>query len=94
MSENRYLSEVTLWSNGMLTVWDDHGQQVGELQDRFCNAWPKVFERAKTEGKVCSFCIGDWWGGKVPCNPEALDRFYQDQLALIQPKKENENAAV
>jgi len=86
MIKKAVLSTVTLFSNGVFEVFDEIGHQVPEFTDRFCNVWPALYKRLKEqelEGGHCTVCIGDWWGGRVSCNAEALQRFYEEQLKPV-----------
>lgn len=63
------ISEVTLWSNGMLMVFDAHGQQMPEYQGPFTTELAKVFNDAPADTK---FYIGDWQNGRVLTSRTAL----------------------
>ena len=80
------LSDVILYSNGMIMAFDEGGKQLPHFQDRFCNVWPKIredYKKTAAEGGFVLFCIADWNCGKVQTSFEALDRFYEDQLSKV-----------
>jgi hypothetical protein len=77
------LSMVTLWSNGIIEAVDETGRKINGLNERFCNVWPRVFKAMKeaiNDGAVVYFFIGDFIGGRVPCDSYTLNKFYEDQF--------------
>jgi hypothetical protein len=57
------LATAIRWSNGNVTCFDEHGQQIPALQGRYADVRGKVLEHATRE--TC-FKYGDW-------NRRALD---------------------
>jgi hypothetical protein len=66
------IANVMLCSNGMLVVFDQHGQQLPEYQGRAVQHLDRVLAAA-SDSTV--FEIGDWSNGMVRTSRVALQRF-------------------
>ena len=89
------ICDVTLFSNGIMEVTDETGHQLSKYKDRFCNVWPLVYLQTKEEGCTAQFYLADWWGGRVRCMPEALNKFYEEQFApVVKTLMKNEHKEV
>lgn len=69
--EGTIVKTVILWSNGMVTVFDEHGEQMPSYQGRRSEALEKLraLDLSQTE-----FYIGSWGKGTppstLPCTKE------------------------
>ncbi len=70
------IAVVTLFSNGMVMVFDEKGEQVGEHQGRACDVLRRILAEAPVEAK---FYIGSYWINNhvaaLPCHRAALEAF-------------------
>lgn len=66
------ITQVTLWSNGMLMVFGDDGQQVPEYQGRAIEHLAPLLAAAP---ETCRWQIGDWRNGVVDTTRECLASF-------------------
>jgi hypothetical protein len=42
------ITSVILWTNGMVTVFDERGQQLPEYAGRFEEVWQRIYVEAPT----------------------------------------------
>jgi len=59
MSEDKKITTVVHWSNGMVSVFDQHGQQIPEFQGQYWQVQRKILEATKDRDDV-SFQAGAW----------------------------------
>ena len=66
------IASVTLWSNGMVMVFNEKGEQMTDYQGKFKEKKKAILKA--TKGQPTKFWIGKWHEGTFESSWEAFKR--------------------